>query len=528
MRDLFTSERIHSLRRLLISLWVLSLVGMAGHSAARSSGSDQPELPTRAKLSHGQQPSPQANATPSSVDERSDLQGDESAEQRLGEGSSASISFVRHFLGIVAGVVDVELITAPEVATVELLLNGESAGLRDEEPWEFRLDLGNAPEPREMVAIARNHRGREIDRVRQWLNLPRPWAEIEVLLSETADQRLVAHVGFASVGGDRPLRVNATLDGEPLEVSDPSNIPLPDIEMETLHVLRVEALFADAGIISHDVVIGGSYVATADTQLSSVAADLGRGEEPSPDDVQVFAGDTPASVVAVDQGPADLIVIVDPAALRALPEVIARVRPHFVKRSASITELDEQVTPAEPDVHLRLLWPVGRELLDNQGAHLGYRLFPSSARDDTAGSEWGLLSHLAAAEFPSAKGPVRLADAVAVAGTMAVERGRRRAVVLLHGGSPAEGSYTAEAARNYLEQLNVPLVVWSLTRSTPSHLDAWEPFEVVANLSALRKAWAGLLRKLDHQRILWVEGLHLPQTLRLEGTDLRLAGRSRN
>ena len=107
---------------------------------------------------------------------------------------------------------------------------------------------------------------------------------------------------------------------------------------------------------------------------------------------------------------------------------------------------------------------------------------------------------------------------------MAVERSRRRAVLLLHGGSPSEGNYDPEAARTYLEKLRVPLVVWSLTRSAPSRLDEWGPVEVVTSLSGLRKAWGDLLRELDRQRVVWVEGAHLPQTIEVVGTDVVLAG----
>jgi hypothetical protein len=45
---------------------------------------------------------------------------------------------------------------------------------------------------------------------------------------------------------------------------------------------------------------------------------------------------------------------------------------------------------------------------------------------------------------------------------------------------------------------------------------AWGPITDVSTLAELRSAVKELHGELDHQRILWVEGRHLPQSLSLE------------
>ncbi|MBW3672411.1 MAG: DUF4982 domain-containing protein [Acidobacteria bacterium] len=433
-----------------------------------------------------------------------------------------AISFARQFLGLIDGVIDVALHAGPDVTTVELFHNGSSVGLRDTEPWSFRLDLGDAPLPGELLAVARNQDGRKIGRVRQWLNLPRPWAEVAIILREGGDGRMVAHVTYDSVGGETPVRVSAAVNGNPVAVADFSTIALPAVNLKHVHVLRVEAHFPKAGIASREVVFGGDYVHEENTELSSVAVQLQQQMELSPEDLEIVVDGESASVVAIEKGPADLIVVVDPAALRRLPQVVSTVRQGPVKSSVIVARM-AALTPGEPGVHLRLLWPVAVAGEGDQGRQTGYRLFPSTAPDD-ASDTTGLLWNLASAGFPPSNRAVRLADAVAVAGMMAIERSRRRAVLLLHGGSSSEGDSTPAAIRQYLNQLRVPLVVWSLGTPDESTIEEWGQIEVVSGSRSIRHAWTDLLRNLDLQRVVWVEGLHLPQEIELLGPDVAIAG----
>lgn len=408
-----------------------------------------------------------------------------------------AIAFARQFLGIVSGTVNVGVVVGHEVAAVEVMLDDIPAGTVTAAPWTLPLALGDAPSPRELVAIARDANGREISRVRQWLNLPRPWAELEVVLSNDGGEGLVGRVTADTVEGEKLRQLTVTLDGAPIGISNSPVFRLPPVDLSTIHLLRVEARFDKAGTVSRDVVFGGRHVQEASAELSSTVI-----EDPKSSEVALTANGQPVSVIVVEKGPADLIVVVDPRALRTLPGL----RMDGTQARTRGPHVDTMLTPGNPEVHLRLLWTIAQGNVETS-----YRLFPSTAPDASAGG--GLLANLAAATFPAGGDTVRLADAVIVAGPMALESGRRRAVLLLHGGSRAEGEYTAAAARAYLAQLRVPLIVWSTGAPTRSMLDDWGPMEKIFSGQSLRFAWRTLLERLDRQRVVWVEGTYLPQEL---------------
>jgi hypothetical protein len=351
------------------------------------------------------------------------------------------------------------------------------------------------------------------------LNLPRPWTELEVVLSDGGGGALTGRVALESVGGERARQVTVTLDGSPVWVSNSPTFLLPPVDMNDIHILRVEAEFEKAGVVSKDIVLGGRYVHQASAELTSVAVQLPRSGEPRLEDVRIQAGGRPLSAVALEKGAADVIVVIDPHALRMLPGIMITGSGDSARVSLG-RGLDGIITPPQENTHLRLLWPIA--LRGGATGHLGYRLFPST--DPNAPSVGGFLAHVAGASFPSDGGVARLADAVAVAGPMAVERDRRRIVLLVHGGSRSEGKYSAAAVRAYLEQLRVPLVVWSTGKPSRSLLAEWGAVEIVSTRVGLRNAWINLHRKLDRQRVVWLEGMHLPQTLEAADREIELAG----
>jgi hypothetical protein len=63
----------------------------------------------------------------------------------------------------------------------------------------------------------------------------------------------------------------------------------------------------------------------------------------------------------------------------------------------------------------------------------------------------------------------------------------------------------------------VPLFVWSLERPKKKNpaLDVWGPVEDVSSISKLHRAFGRLESELESQRIVWVEGSHLPQSITL-------------
>jgi hypothetical protein len=105
---------------------------------------------------------------------------------------------------------------------------------------------------------------------------------------------------------------------------------------------------------------------------------------------------------------------------------------------------------------------------------------------------------------------------VAVAGLQALAGNRPRAVLLVLGYGPKDASrYDAGTVQHYLESVRVPLAIWSLgERNSPAVL-AWGGAEEISSLAKLQDAFTRLDNLLAIQRIVWIEGSHLPRTITL-------------
>lgn len=138
--------------------------------------------------------------------------------------------FVSLFVGLVLGIVDVELRVGAGVDRVELLLDGRPvAELR--EPFSAQVDLGCEPAPHELVAVARDAEGREVGRARQWVNRPRGPAEAGLVLDGGSGGRdRHASLVWRALAGDLPRTASATLDGVPIPLHDPTRIALPEFD----------------------------------------------------------------------------------------------------------------------------------------------------------------------------------------------------------------------------------------------------------------------------------------------------------
>lgn len=455
-----------------------------------------------------------------------------------------TVAFASLFLGLVLGVQPIELVVGEGVARVELVLDGEVVGVAEGPPWTIDCDLGETLAPHELVAVARDAEGEELGRARQWINLPRPEAEASVVLEGVEDgEDGVAHVTWGTVVDDRPLAVAASFDGQPLEVADPSRIELPDHDPESLHFLRIEIDFASALTAIAEVVFGGSYRSDTATELTAVPVRVEeRGAELPPlseMDGWLRIGDRVATPVAVESGPAEVVVVMDRAAQEELRDMLQRwtsgtvitssQTPIGARRGGSNQRVPNSnlggtrhsARPENPfrfsmrlgdDQLLRFLWPFSR--LQGQ-QRLRYALFPRS--EDHPPAHGGVLWLLAAAQQPPfSLDDQRLADAVAVAGMTSSARGRRRAVVLVLSEDPADASqFSAPAVRAYLRHLRVPLFVWSVGEPSERVREAWGEVTRIDRETRMRKAVDELAERVGRQRILWIDGLHLPQEIAL-------------
>jgi hypothetical protein len=84
-------------------------------------------------------------------------------------------------------------------------------------------------------------------------------------------------------------------------------------------------------------------------------------------------------------------------------------------------------------------------------------------------------------------------------------------------GKTADASrHDALAVRRYLQAIRVPLYVWSLVPPPyPAAVAAWGKVEDVSTLAQIRRAYDRLGRDLASQRIVWLHGRRLPQSIAL-------------
>jgi hypothetical protein len=421
------------------------------------------------------------------------------------------VAFASLWLGVVAGNVPVELLVPPDTARVELFLDGRPAGVLAAAPWKLPVDLGEEIAPHELVAVATDAAGAEIGRARQWLNLPQPPAVLEVTLEADPETGGVARVAWAAVGGAEPLAVRATLDEQPLPVRDPAVVPLPPFAADSPHLLRVEAEFPDGHSARRDLVFGGVLAEELTFELTHMPV-LVDGKRPA-GEIAVLAGGERLAPIAVEEEAADLVVVVDPSAreeLRALAREVSRMGTMHPGARGLLSKIDGRfVAPMPAGTRLRVMWPVARRTARQA---LRWQVFAHT--QELPARDGGLLWHLLRLGDPARKGAPALTDAVAVAGLAAAQNTRRRAVLLLLGPAPQDMSlYPSAAVRRYLERLRVPLHVWMVGGDAPP--PTWADAERVRNLAGFERAMKRLSEMLERQRIVWVPGAHLPQSLAL-------------
>ena len=411
------------------------------------------------------------------------------------------ISFASLFVGLVFGIVNVQLVATAGVDRVDLLLDGSPvAELRD--PFLAQVDLGCDPAPHELVAVARDARGKEVGRVRQWVNRPRANAEAAFVLEPgRGDRGRIARLTWRSLTAENPRSVTVTFDEKPVKVTDPSRIEVPPHDPRTVHVLRAVLEFDGNVRATAEAFFGGPRSAEAVTEMTAVAVvlDKGRTLPPAEQLTGWFERDgVPLEVAAMEEGPFDVVFVAEGSALEPF-------------RKAYQSRKDPFVPELPVDLGYRFLWPVPQ--VAAQKTMLA-NIYPITSRftavDGTPG--WFGTRRL---EWPafSRKGQ-RISDAVAVAGLAAAEQERRRAVVLLLGPDAEDGSLLSAAeTASFLAHLRVPLFVWSIGRIASPEARRWPAGPTIQTARQFDGAVSALLESLSSQRIAWVEGTWLPQTV---------------
>jgi hypothetical protein len=414
---------------------------------------------------------------------------------------------------LVVGTVPIRVIVGGPVASVELVLDGKPAGSLTPPAWSDDLDLGKEIVPHELVARALDAQRNELARARQWLNLPRPPAEVEILLERNALGLVTsARFSWESLTGEQPKSVRASFNGKPVTASKEHSVRLPAYNTDEVQLLTVELEFENAVHARKDLVFGGRAGEQAESELTAVPIHVRAGREnPTPAMLQgvLRSGGKPLDVVAVEEGAGILLVVRD---------TVARGLGRF-RFEGSLQMLRRDLL-LDRHCKIRFVWPRPAAY---PGSRLPVELFPVSSELDsgTGGLRW-ILTRVFNPQ-PEHRSP-RFTDAVAVAGLNAYGTFRRRAVLLVLSPEDHDTSqYDADMVRRFLASLRVPLFVWSLGPPVGPVGSAWAWTEAidVSSEEALKAEFARIKVELETQRIVWVPGKVLPQDVSLlEDTGL--------
>lgn len=231
------------------------------------------------------------------------------------------IAFATLFLGLVLGSRPVEVAAGSGVASVEFVLDGVAATRLSRKPWRSTIDFGSDLSPHELVARALDADGREIAAARQWLNLPRAAAELQILLDRNgAGVARTARLVWESLLPGPPQALSVTLDGRPLPVSGREPFSLPAYDPATTHVLSAAAEFENGVRCRADAVLGGQAATETASALTAIAVRVDRnGPLPDLDSLKDGFVSRAASLrtVAVERGSAQVLIVRDPSEMEA-------------------------------------------------------------------------------------------------------------------------------------------------------------------------------------------------------------------
>lgn len=436
------------------------------------------------------------------------------------------MAFLTLFLGLTLGPQPVELTVTGPVAAVELLLDGAPVARLDGPPWKGEIDFGPALLPHELVARALDGQGRETGRVSQWVNLPRPPAEVDLVVVESDARGRPAVVRFSwqSLTGEAPSEVSVTLDGKPLRPDADNRVRLPATDPSTVHVLSVELRFFSALVARRDMAFGGDLGDEVATELTAVVVRVRKGQKLPPLaelDGWFLAKGRPLAAVAIEEAPAQLLIVRASGAREALLPFAAGAMSRvdrLAEPPPSALEARRYELLLDPEDKIGFVWP--RALTSLQSGAPA-ELFDASRLYDAR--DGGLLWYLTRVIQEGGTGAERPADAVAVAGLLTLYKNYRRAVLLVLGDREVDASRAGPAlVRGYLEAIRVPLRVWTAGDAKAPATRAWGEVEAIGSLGRLRGAFARLEKDLASQRIIWVAGRHLPQSITLSPAAARV------
>jgi hypothetical protein len=469
------------------------------------------------------------------------------------------IELISVILGLVTGLRPIELSVIGPVAQVEIQINGVTQAVLEKPPWVFDCDFGHDLAPQRLVAISRDEKGHDLDRIERLVNVETESAGAELSLIPNAQGKAIAlRLSWQSIGQIRPLAIEVTFDDKPLEVENPRRIPLPPYDLADFHFVTATLYFNNNVTSTLQAGFGGELGDELDSRLTAVAVRRKKGRLPAAEKMEGWfrAQGKNLRVHGIEKGTTDILVVRDPSIQPQLDALAWYV----YNRNSKSRESRESKGRSGPDL---------AQLLD--GDQPQHRRFSDSKQEETRLRSFALLGSRSQIHFvapasatllpngvqkeiflhspsfpahedgfgrlaliqPPQRFDVQLADAVALAGLVAHSSRNRRAVLLLLGDNSRDTSrYQTASVRRYLDDLGVPLYVARFRSGGPD--PAWGEVLNLGNLSKpaeaerqFRRVFKDLAERLEEQRLVWLVGRHLPQDIELgpAAEGIQIAGR---
>jgi len=440
------------------------------------------------------------------------------------------IEFATLFLSLVTGIHPVEVVVSDTVASVEIVLDGQTVGVIAEPPWRIDCNFGRDPLPHELIAVARDTSEKTVATARQLINLPRSKSEVRlVLLDSQTDAPSAVRLIIGSPLFVKPVRVAVELDGASIEFDTPESIPLPEYDLTSAHVITAEVEFTDGSAARTAVSFSRGNSGLTETELTAVPVAVDEGLELTLDSTQdlFVAEGRDIAVHAIEQSGGRVIMVRDHEA----SEQLSRMG-QFKDGRISVTRRREIWGNSFvgdgrglEEVLFRTVVPIPVQSQSTEKSLQKSFWVSPFFRVEGAGLDW-CASHVFPRPDELAGGhkDQQIADAVAVAGLQAAGSGRPRVVVLVIGDkSPDASLFGIESTKRFLQALNVPLVVWV---THPSVAERWGSGTLIKSPNQFSRASRDVIEMLEQQRVIWLEGLFLPGdvTLKPERSGIRIAG----
>ena len=424
------------------------------------------------------------------------------------------VEFITLFFGISLGILPVELSVTGPVEVVEIQMDGRVLGTVQGPPWKFHCDFGRDLRPHELVAIAFDKDGKEIDRERQWINYSGKSQEAALALeggSDGAPKR--GRVVWRSALERRPTNIAVAFDGQSLEVDREGHFELPSYDFEAPHHLQAEVEFRELEAARAEAIFGGAFGEEVTTALTAIPVLVPDGQElPKASEMEGWleVAGQPTSIFSTQTSGGSVVMVRDHSVRRDLEHLKDKMlEKKYVKAGKILSDGRKAAfvlaSPLPGD-------PTG-----------AFRAFPASPKDNKAGL-WSLLAH----RYPRVGGPSkqRLWQALALAAIKSANSQEPRAVVLVLSSRPKDWSpVTFDQAKGFLRHMRVPLFVWAPKERTFERLEIQPPEATYYGAEGMLNLFRDVDVSLAQQRMLWLEDEVLPNTVELtpKAQSVRLA-----